>query len=130
VGATGLVVGSILVVLAYLAAGWPLWALGIVAGIFSAATVPALAVYGPELFPTAVRGRANGIISVVSRVGAVTGLLAAGFLSTRLGGLGPALAVLSAGPLLLAVLVLTCYPETAARELEELNPEDLGPLPT
>ena len=129
VGATGLVVGSILVVLAYLAAGWPLWALGIVAGIFSAATVPALAVYGPELFPTAVRGRANGIVSVVSRVGAVTGLLAAGFLSTRLGGLGPALAVLSAGPLLLAVLVLTCYPETAACELEELNPEDLGPAP-
>lgn len=124
VGATGLVVGTVLVVLAYLAIGWPLWALGVAAGIFSAATVPALGVYGPELFPTAVRGRANGVISVVSRAGAVTGLLAAGLLSTRLGGLGPALAVLAAGPLLLAVLVLTRYPETAARELEDLNPED------
>ena len=124
VGAGGLVVGTTLVVLAYLAVGWPLWALGVAAGIFSAATVPALSVYGPELFPTAVRGRANGAISIASRVGAVTGLLAAGVLSTRLGGLGPALAVLSVGPLLLAVLVLTLYPETAARELEELNPED------
>lgn len=124
VGATGLVVGTTLVVLAYLAAGWPLWALGIVAGIFSAATVPALAVYGPELFPTGVRGRANGVISVVSRAGAVTGLLAAGLLSERLGGLGPALAVLATGPLLLGALVLTLYPETAALELEDLNPED------
>ena len=124
VGAVGLAVGSVLVVLAYLSAGWPLWALGVVAGIFSAATVPALGVYGPELFPTAVRGRANGVISVVSRAGAVTGLLTAGLLSTRLGGLGPALAVLAVGPLLLAVLVLTLYPETADRELEDLNPED------
>ncbi len=124
VGAVGLVVGTALVVLAYLAVGWPLWVLGILAGIFSAATVPALAVYGPELFPTALRGRANGVISIVSRVGAVIGLLAAGLLSERLGGLGPALAVLATGPLLLAVLVLTLYPETAARELEDLNPED------
>jgi hypothetical protein len=34
------------------------------------------------------------------------------------------LAVLSIGPLLMAVLVLVAYPETAHRELEELNPED------
>jgi len=114
----------VLVVLAYLAAGWPLWALGIAAGIFSAATVPALAVYGPELFPTALRGRANGAISIVARLGAVTGLLAAGLLAERLGGLGPALAVLATGPLLLGLLVLTLYPETASRELEDLNPED------
>jgi len=124
VAAVGLVVGTVLVVLAYLSFGWPLWALGVVAGIFSAATVPALGVYGPELFPTALRGRANGVISVAARVGAITGLLVAGLLSTRLGGLGPSLAVLASGPLLLAVLVLTVYPETASRELEELNPED------
>ena len=124
VGAGGVLAGTVLAVLAYLATGWPLWGLAVAAGIFSAASVPALAVYGPELFPTAVRGRANGVISIVSRVGAFTGLLAAGLLSTRLGGLGPALAVLATGPLLLAVLVLTVYPETANRELEDLNPED------
>jgi MFS family permease len=124
VGATGLIIGTTLTVLAYLAVGWPLWTLAVVAGIFAAATVPALAVYGPELFPTAVRGRANGVISIVSRAGAVTGLLAAGLLSERLGGLGQAFAVLAAGPLLLGVLVLTLFPETAARELEDLNPED------
>ena len=71
-----------------------------------------------------MRGRANGVISIVSRSGAVIGLLAAGLLSDALGGLGRALAVLAAGPLLLGVLVLTLYPETAAKELEDLNPED------
>ncbi|MDP9020888.1 MAG: hypothetical protein M3N25_08830, partial [Actinomycetota bacterium] len=55
------------------------------------------------------------------------GLLVAGHLSDRLGGLGPALAVLSLGPAVLAVLVLAAYPETAHRELEELNPEDASP---
>lgn len=124
VGAVGLVTGTTLAVLAYLATGWPLWTLGVAAGIFSAATVPALSVYGPELFPTAVRGRANGVISMIGRAGAVTGLLAAGLLSDRLGGLGPALAILATGPLLLGVLVLSLYPETASRELEDLNPED------
>ena len=50
--------------------------------------------------------------------------LVAGRLSDRWDGLGPALALLSIGPLLMAVLVLVAYPETAHRELEDLNPED------
>jgi hypothetical protein len=34
------------------------------------------------------------------------------------------MALLAIGPLIVAALVLTLYPETAHRELEELNPED------
>ena len=90
-------------------------------------TIPALGVYGPELFPTSLRGRANGIIAVLAVAGSVVGLLVAGYLSDRWGGLGPPLAVLSVGPLLMALLVLAAYPETAHRELEELNPEDEPP---
>jgi MFS family permease len=92
--------------------------------MIGAATVPALGVYGPELFPTSLRGRANGIIAILGVTGSVIGLLLAGFLSDRWNGLGPALALLSIGPALMAVLVLVAYPETAHRELEELNPED------
>jgi hypothetical protein len=40
------------------------------------------------------------------------------------GGLGDVLLPLTLGPLVVAALVLIAYPETAKRELEDLNPED------
>jgi MFS family permease len=86
--------------------------------------VPALSVYGPELFPTSLRGRANGIINTVATVGSVTGLVLAGYLIDRLGSFGLALGLLAIGPLVMAVVVLAYFPETAWRELEDLNPED------
>ncbi|MEA2972018.1 MAG: hypothetical protein QOG82_476 [Actinomycetota bacterium] len=109
--------------------GWPLWAWAVVGNVLSAASIPALGVYGPELFPTGLRGKANGLVSVTALCGSAIGLTAAGFMSDRFGSIGPAMAILAAGPLLLAVLVLVAYPETAHRELEELNPEDQPPPP-
>jgi MFS family permease len=104
--------------------GWPMWVLSVAGAICGAMVVPALGVYGPELFPTSLRGRANGAISILGVTGSVIGLAVAGVLSDRWNGLGPALAVLAIGPLLMAALVLTRYPETVHLELEELNPED------
>jgi len=37
------------------------------------------------------------------------------------------MAILAAGPLLLVLLILVAYPETAGRELEDINPEDRLP---
>ncbi|MDP9387711.1 MAG: MFS transporter [Actinomycetota bacterium] len=124
VGAVGLAVGVGATVLMYLSSGWPLWAWSTLGSVVGGATVPALGVYGPELFPTSLRGRANGTIAVLGRLGSVVGLVAAGQLSDSLGRLGPALALLALGPVVLAVVVLVAYPETAHRELEDLNPED------
>jgi len=129
VGAFGVAVGTCLTVAMVLLGGWPMWGLSMAAAVIGAMVVPALGVYGPELFPTSLRGRANGIIAILGVTGSVTGLLVAGWLSEEWGGLGPALAVLAAGPLLMALLVLVAYPETAHRELEELNPEDRLPPP-
>lgn len=129
VGAVGVLGGTAMTVAMVLASGWPMWTFSVVGAMVGAATVPALGVYGPELFPTSLRGRANGIISVLGVAGSVVGLLVAGLLAEQWDGLGPALAVLSVGPLLMAILVLTAYPETAHRELEELNPEDQPPAP-
>ena len=50
--------------------------------------------------------------------------MAAGALADHFGRIGPGMAILALGPVLLAVLVLAAFPETAGRELEELNPED------
>ena len=38
----------------------------VVGAILAAMTVPALGVYGPELFPTALRAKANGLITLGS----------------------------------------------------------------
>ena len=124
VAAFAVSVATLLTVWQYLSDGPALWLLSIGGAIIGAAAVPALGVYGPELFPTSLRGRANGLVSVLGRVGSVVGLISVGFLSDMFGSLGRALAVVAIGPMLLAVLVLAAYPETAHRTLEELNPED------
>jgi putative MFS transporter len=124
VGAVAVSGGVVLTAAMVLAAGWPMWALSVVGAIVGAAAVPALGVYGPELFPTSLRGRANGLISVFGVSGTVVGLLTAGYLSDRWGGLGKPLLLLSLGPLVMAVLVLVAYPETVHQALEDINPED------
>lgn len=124
VGAVGMAGGVALTVAMYLSQGWSLWAFSIAASIVGAAAVPALGVYGPELFATTARGRANGLISVLGVTGSALGLLVVGSLSDRDGGIGAAMPVVAVGPALLALLILVAYPETAHRELEELNPED------
>ena len=86
--------------------------------------MPALSVYGPELFPTSLRGRANGIIAATAMGGSVVGLMAAGRLADAFDSFGPTMAILAGAPLLMAILIYKRFPETAHRELEELNPQD------
>lgn len=124
VGAVAVLGGATFTVLQMFSSGWSMWTFSLVGSIIGAAAIPALGVYGPELFPTSLRGRANGVIAVLGVVGTVSGLVLAGTLSDRWDGLGPALAALSFGPLLVAMLILVVYPETAHQELEDLNPED------
>jgi MFS family permease len=124
IGAVGVVGGVGGTVLMFLSHGPAMWAWSLGASIIGGASLPALGVYGPELFPTGVRAKANGVLVVAGVLGSSAGLLAAGALSDSLGSLGRALAVLAIGPALLAVLVVTRYPETARLELEDINPED------
>lgn len=128
VGAAGLVLGALLVVWAYFTDGPSLWVLTLAGGVLGAIAVPALAVYGPELFGTYRRGRSNGVIVTVGVAGSALGAIVAGRLSDALDGrLGPAVALLALGPLIVAALVLWKYPETAGQELEDINPEDADP---
>ncbi len=120
----GLVAGTIGTVLSFLLAGPLLWASRLLGNIIGAIAVPALAVYGPELFGTHDRGRANALIVTAGVVGSAVGLVTAGVLADRWGSLGAPIALLAVGPVLVALLILFRYPETAGRELEELNPED------
>jgi len=127
VAAVGVGGGIVTTVALFASHGWPLWAWGVADSLLGYAVAPALGVYGPELFPTSLRGRATGVVATAYAAGGVIGLLSAGVLSQHLGTFAPAFAVLAAGPALLVVLIVWAYPETAGRELEELNPEDLPP---
>jgi MFS family permease len=125
VGAVGLVGGVVCVVLGFLSHGTAMWLWTLAGVVIGSVTVPALGVYGPELFGTRERGRANGLVTVAGVAGSLAGLAVAGRLADRW-GLGEALAVLAVGPIVVAGLLLTLFPETAHVELEALNPDDLS----
>jgi MFS family permease len=124
VGAVALAGGTIGTVVMFAVGGWPMWVASAFGAVVGAAAVPALGVYGAELFPTGHRGRASGLISALSLVGSSVGLLLVGFLLDRGWSYGWVMALVGIGPLVVAGLVVLAYPETAHRELEELNPED------
>ena len=124
VGALGVVLGATLTSASFFAHGVTLWSLTLLGGVLGGLAVPALAVYGPELFGTYSRGQSNGAIVTVGVLGSAIGLYFVGELSDRMSAVGPALAILTTGPLIVAGLILARFPETAGLELEEINPED------
>jgi len=120
VGAFGLLAGVVFTALEYNSTGWSLWLWGLLGTVIGAAAVPALAVYAPELFGTSSRGRANSLLVLFGTFGSFIGLQFARWSLDRQ-GFGPTFLVLAAGPIIVAVLVLTLYPETAQRSLEDIN---------
>lgn len=119
---TGLFVWS------YATGGPTLWIVSILGSILGGLAYPALAVYRTELFPTGSRGLGGGLVTAAALGGGAVGLLVAGqWLETA--SYFTVLGTLSVGTLMVAAIVLTSYPETAHRELEDINPEDrAGPV--
>lgn len=129
IGAIGTAAGFGFTVLMYQVSGLPLWIFSTLGTLIGAIAIPALGVYGAELFPTGQRGLAGGGINLFGVLGGVAGLLVAGVLSdpAHFGSFGPTMAVLGIGPLIVVFLIIAFYPETAHRELEDINPEDAPP---
>jgi MFS family permease len=76
------------------------------------------------LFPTGLRGKAAGLLEVITVSGSAIGLIFVGHLADRWGNYAGPMAIASIAALAVAVLVVVAFPETAHRSLEELNPED------
>lgn len=127
IGGVGILGGSLLGLAGFFTWGWLMWVWTLAGTVLGGASVPAIAVYGPELFPTALRGKANGILQVAAVAGSSVGLLIVGALVDRWGRMGPAMSLMMIGPVTVAVLLAVAYPETAHRTLEEVNPEDSAP---
>ncbi len=127
VGATALGLGVVASALSYQSSGPSLWILSTIAMSSSAAAVPALRGYQTELFPTKARGRVGGLIDAITVTGSAIGLVVVGQLAVRWDDLGSAIGVMVFGPLLVVLLILTLFPETADQELEVFNPGDIPP---
>jgi MFS family permease len=123
VGAIGLVLASLAAIAFYLSRGATLWLTSAANGFLGGAAAPALGAFNSELFPTEVRGTANGMLTVVTLLGSVVGLLAAGVLSSHI-GLGNALAWLGLAPLI-GALVLALLPEPADKLLDDVSPSEV-----
>lgn len=127
VGGLGLGIGVVFSVLVFFTSGAALWVVGAIGFWSLAGMSPALRGYQTELFPTRSRARVGGWIDLIAVTGSAIGLLTVGELSTRWDSLGQAVAAMAIAPLIVVALVFLVYPETAARELEEFNPDDPDP---
>jgi MFS family permease len=123
-GGLALLGGVVFGVLSFARGGWFMWVSAFLAGFIGGAAYPALSVYRTELFPTARRGGAGGLLTASALVGGSIGLIVTGRAVDRGWSYGSILGLFALGSIVVTLLVLTQYPETAHRELEEINPDD------
>ena len=117
--------GAILLTTAFATSGRFMWLASVSGGICLGLAYPAMAVYRGEMFPTLHRSFASGVIMTASLIGGSVGLIGAGYFLSRDVSYGAVMSWLALGPIVAGVLVFATFPESAHRELEELNPQDL-----
>ena len=116
--------GAAFGVLSYSIGGPPMWFAVVLAATISGIAFPALAVYRTELFPTGNRSRASGLLTAAALAGGIVGLLVMGHLLDDGHSHGAVIGGLATAELAVVFVVLVWLPETAHKELEELNPLD------
>jgi predicted MFS family arabinose efflux permease len=117
--------GAIFLTFAFSTSGKPMWLASLTGGICLGLAYPAMAVYRGEMFPTLHRSFASGVIMTASLIGGSIGLIGAGYFLNRDISYGTVMSWLTLGPVIAGILIYTTFPESAHRELEELNPQDV-----
>lgn len=114
-------IGSLLLATSFAVSGVAMWTVAIIGAIALGLAYPAMAVYRGELFPTSVRSLAGGVIMTSSLLGGVVGLVVAGRVVDAGSSYGTVMLLLALFPISASALVWWRYPETAHRELEDIN---------
>jgi len=117
--------GALLLAGAFSTSGQLMWLASVSGGICLGLAYPAMAVYRGEMFPTLHRSFASGVIMTSSLIGGSVGLVGAGYFLNRDFAYGSVMTTLAIGPIVAGLLVFATFPESAHRELEELNPQDV-----
>ena len=116
-------IGTVLLAVSFLVSGPAMWSVAIAGAIALGLSYPAMAVYRGELFPTAVRGLAGGIIMTSSLLGGVVGLVSAGWFVDAGASYGQVMISFALAPVVASLLVWFRYPETAHLDLEAITGE-------
>ncbi|MFT7600958.1 MAG: MFS family permease [Acidimicrobiales bacterium] len=124
VAAIGIAFGASASAALFFVDGAALWILAMAGSWLTAGAYAAMRSYQTELFPTRARARIGGWLDVFAVSGSAVGLLVVSALADRWGRLGPGIALMLVGPLVVLMLIIFVYPETAQASLEELNPDD------
>jgi MFS family permease len=116
------VAGAVAIMLLFQTAGHTAMLIAMVATVFAfQGARTATATYSAELFPTEIRATSYSLtVQLLGRITALLTPFTIGALSRSLGGLGNAVAAVSIGPVIGAVLVALFAPETRGKPLEEL----------
>jgi MFS family permease len=125
-GAASLATGSLLVAASYATSGLSMWITEVIGGVCLGIAYPALGVYRGEMFPTARRGGGAATVTASNLIGGSVGLILAGQLLDAGWSYARVMGMLALAPLIVSVLVVVSFPETAHRELEEISPDDAG----
>lgn len=108
------------VVVFFLTDGVLLWIAGTFNALLGAMAATAMRAFGPELFPTEVRGTANAAILLTGLLGSASGLVVAGALAEGM-ELGSAIAWVAIAPVV-AVALVPFLPEARRRDLDVVSP--------
>ncbi len=117
-------IATVLVLTSFTVRGGPMWLAAFGGGFVGGIAFPALAVYRAELFPTGNRGRAAGMLTAAALLGGIGGLVLVGRLLDGGWSYSQVIGTVALAQLVVVGVVLTQFPETAHRELEDLNPLD------
>jgi putative MFS transporter len=119
--------GAVAIMLLFQTAGHTAMLTAMVATVFAfQGARTATATYSAELFPTEIRATSYSLtVQLLGRITALLTPVIIGALSRSLGGLGNAVAAVSIGPVIGAVLVALFAPETRGKPLEDLSPAAL-----
>jgi MFS family permease len=90
-------------------------------GFFASGIFSGFGSYLAELFPSRVRGAAQGFVYNGGRAIASSGPALIGYLSSSLGGLGQAITIFGPASYLLCVIAILLLPETKGKELKALD---------